>query len=161
VALLAFVALILTACVEDPGAGSDSGGSTKLSKNNSSEPKKESPDCFEVPGHWRDDIGFGMRKGVNAKVVGKGFAFKSRDYEKVWMIGFEIDGPGIEGPGDVGVWGTNSDPRSGSGEGLLLAVDGMAREFTVWGAAAKPGAPAYLEPASHGVTQVKECVGAS
>ncbi len=44
----------------------------------------------------------------------------------------EIDGPGLEGPGTVGIWATNSEP-SGPVEGLIFAVDPAAQEFSDWG----------------------------
>lgn len=53
-----------------------------------------------------------------------------RDPERsnVYLIAAEIDGPGVEGAGEVGVWATN-DPRDPV---TIYAVDGYAGEFSDW-----------------------------
>lgn len=51
----------------------------------------------------------------------------------------EIDASGIQGRGQFGVWWL------GDAEGIpgsIFAIDGLAREFSDWGAAARPGSPA-------------------
>jgi hypothetical protein len=52
-----------------------------------------------------------------------GYAVKSKDFSKVYMVAADIQGVGMEGDGEIGVWATNSL----DGTGLILAVDGLAK----------------------------------
>ena len=56
-------------------------------------------------------------------------AARSDAHERAYYVTAEIDGPGLESTGDVGLWATNSltDP------GLIFSVNSMAREFSSWG----------------------------
>jgi hypothetical protein len=49
----------------------------------------------------------------------------------VWFISAEIDGPGLEGVGDIGTW-AKSGPLAVGG-GLILSVNEVAQEFSDWG----------------------------
>jgi hypothetical protein len=51
------------------------------------------------------------------------------DRQDVWLIAAEIDGPGIDGPGEIGVWAT-TDP---SGSGSIFSISAFADEFSDWG----------------------------
>jgi hypothetical protein len=44
----------------------------------------------------------------------------------VWLIAVEIDGPGVDGPGEIGVWAT-TDP---SGSGSIFSISAFADEFS-------------------------------
>jgi hypothetical protein len=48
--------------------------------------------------------------------------------ENVWLLAAEIDGPGVDDAGDIGVWATNrpNDP------GTVYAVDSFAGQFSDW-----------------------------
>jgi hypothetical protein len=54
-----------------------------------------------------------------------------------WFVVAEINGPGMEGRGEVGVWAIGA-----KGSGPLMAIDYLAREFSDWGSAAQPGSSA-------------------
>jgi hypothetical protein len=56
----------------------------------------------------------------------------------VWYVSAVIRGPGL-GSDTVGTWATNSLE---AGEGLIIAADSIAREFSDWGEAAAEGSPA-------------------
>lgn len=51
------------------------------------------------------------------------------------LIAAEITGPGMGGASTVGLWAANDDAT------FLMAVDGIAWEFSDWGTAANPGSP--------------------
>ena len=76
-------------------------------------------------------------------------AVRSNRHINAYYVAAEIDGPGLEYAGDVGLWATNSltDPD------LLYSVDDVARSFSAWGdgrstlsafSASDPGAIAAL-----------------
>jgi hypothetical protein len=78
-------------------------------------------------------------------------AVKSNDLEKVYMVAADIQGDGMEGNDDIGVWATNSL----QGNGLIFSVDGFAKEFSDWGDAATTDA--QITQAADGVDEAKEC----
>ena len=63
----------------------------------------------------------------------------------------------ITGPDQLATWATNSLKV---GEGVIMAADPVAMEFTDWGAAAQPGSPAAevqgLE--NDGAQESRDCV---
>jgi hypothetical protein len=66
----------------------------------------------------------------------KGVTMRSSDFESVYFVAAEIDGPGMDGPGEIGLWATN---RLDSG--LTIAVDAIAVEFSDWPAGASLSSP--------------------
>ena len=81
----------------------------------------------------------------------EGYAVKSNDFAKVYMVAADIQGTGMEGDAEIGVWATNSLDGSGS----IFAVDGLAKEFSDWGDA--DTIDANITESSDGVSQAKEC----
>ena len=73
----------------------------------------------------KDAIAEGLTVDGGGSLRG-GWIVKSSDFKKVYFVALEVDGPGIDGDGDVGTWATNSR----SGAGLIYAVDPVAREFS-------------------------------
>lgn len=88
--------------------------------------------------------------------LSSGQAVRSDDFEQVWFVAAEIDGPGLEGDGDIGLWATNSVP-GGSPEGLIFAVDAIAREFSDWGAGG--ATDAQLSTGDDGASEAVDCLG--
>jgi hypothetical protein len=60
-----------------------------------------------------------------------------------WLVGADIDGSGLEGDGDIGVWATDVN------NGPIWVVNQVAREFSEWGVAAQPGSPAREAQDAH------------
>ena len=69
------------------------------------------------------------------------------------LFAAEIDGPGLEGTGDVGVWATN-DPAGG---GSILAVDDTAKERSSWPIGAD--ANEELTIMADGAMEAEACAG--
>lgn len=124
------------------------------------EPADSDPDsrCKPVAEQLLRQIEFGLTTNGKGRLRNDAFAVRSRDYEKVWMVAAEIDAPGLEGVGDVGVWGTNEDPSRKTSSGLVLRANAIAAEFSDWGAAAEEGAAADLNATDDGVFEAEECV---
>jgi hypothetical protein len=100
----------------------------------------------------------GLTTDGKGRLRNEAFAVKSNDYEKVWMVAAEIDAPSLQGVGDVGVWGTNEDPSKKTSSGLIIRANGMAAEFSDWGAAAQDGSAADLNATDDGVAEAEACV---
>ena len=80
-----------------------------------------------------------------------GYAVNSDDFSNVYMVAADIQGVGMEGDDEVGVWATNSL----DGSGLISAVDGLAQEFSDWGDG--DTTDAHITQSSDGVAEAKEC----
>jgi hypothetical protein len=65
---------------------------------------------------------------VDGATLTSGFVVRSDQFEDVYMVAAEIDGPGLEGAGDVGVWATNDT----AGGGSILSVADTAKERSSW-----------------------------
>lgn len=61
-----------------------------------------------------------------------GYGVRSGDHAEVWFVAAEIDAPGLEPRGDIGVWALTTGSMNEHFRGLLLSVDGVADEFSDW-----------------------------
>ena len=57
-----------------------------------------------------------------------GWIVESREHEDVYLVAAEVDGPGLERSGDVGVWATTSP----YGAEAIYSVNELAKEQTDW-----------------------------
>jgi hypothetical protein len=85
---------------------------------------------------------------TNAKSV------KSNDFERVYFISADIDGPGLEGPDDIGTWAKSGPLQVGGG--LILSVDNVAEEFSSWPDAGTTDVEMSME--DDGAEESKDCV---
>ena len=91
----------------------------------------ESSRCEDVPQDLVDGIATGLN-GPGGNTLSNAQAVKSKDFEEVYFISADIDGPGIG-------TGAKSGPLA-VGEGLILAVDNYPKEFSHWGDGGKTDA---------------------
>jgi hypothetical protein len=84
-------------------------------------------------------------------------AVRSDDFDNVWMVAAELDAPGLEADGDIGVWSVGGGVESIADASGIFAVDGIAKEFSDWGADTDD-APSISD---HGVDEARECVEAN
>lgn len=124
---------------EDDGAGGSSGSSSRR--------------CIGVERAVLD----GIAEGVEDDVVGdmvmlEGFAVRSSEFEKVFMVAARFSVPGVDDA--VGVWATNGVTLADAG--IMLSVDGIAKEFTVWPDADDTDAEITLS--TDGVAAAKACL---
>jgi hypothetical protein len=144
---LTCAALMLAAC---------SGTETAGSNNRTESPQATSPPttvvgrCEKISSAVLSAIAEGLTVSGSG-TLRNGYAVKSKDFSKVYMVAADIQGIGMEGEGEVGVWATNSL----DGTGLVFAVDGLAKEFTDWGHG--DTTDAHITQSSDGVDEVKEC----
>jgi hypothetical protein len=80
-----------------------------------------------------------------------GYFTRSRDFDNVYMVAAEVQGPGLEDNGDVGVWSTNRT----SATGLTYAVDPVAQKFSDWGDADEIAAA--ITVGDDGVARARKC----
>lgn len=86
-------------------------------------------ECEFVPGGILARIGEGAEANTGMALTGTASAYRSADFEKVYFVAAKFV---VSGVADelVGVWATNSIDEASPG--VLMAVDGMAQEFTVY-----------------------------
>lgn len=114
--------------------------------------------CEKVSDVLLDAIATGLTTDGRG-TLGDGYAVRSRDFDKVWMVAADIDAPSMNGPDEIAVWATNSRPDTGiGGIGLIAAADAFAKEFSDWGEAANEGSALYMTGTEHGIDQAKRCV---
>jgi hypothetical protein len=137
IVLTIFAATGLIACGGEETAGpADEPSATTTETSNGDDGDR----CMRVPKALKEGIAFGLRpKGKETGIkttgdLGKAAAVRSEDFEKVFYVSAVIEGPDV-----VGTWATNSLKV---GEGLIIAADPVAMEYSDWGEAAQPGSDA-------------------
>jgi hypothetical protein len=146
----ALVLLFASSCGGDDGAGET------FATETATEEATGSDRCENVPQGLVQAISEGLTVGgggtlTNAKAV------KSNDFKRVYFISADIDGPGLEGPDDIGTWAKSGPLRVGGG--LIFSVDAVANEFSDWGDGRKTDAQFSME--DDGAEESKDCVEAA
>ena len=140
--MLPLVALALVACGESDDA--DAGGGDQG--------QQETQACQRAV----KDLVSAIETGLTVTGSGglrRAYIVRSDDFEKVYMVAAEIQGAGLEGGGDIGVWAKSGPPKVGGG--LILAVDTTAQEFSDWGDADKTDAS--IDESAAGVNEARAC----
>lgn len=106
-----------------------------------------------VPDDLLEAIASGEESGAGMKPI-RGVAVKSEDFSEVYMVAMEFSATGVEN--QIGVWATNSLTAGG---GLIMAVDGTAKAFTVWPDSDKTDAA--ITSSDDGVAEARSALGAN
>jgi hypothetical protein len=106
--------------------------------------------CIAVPVAQAQRLAEGAERGVGKMTFTAAAAVKSSDFKSVYMIAGRFRAPGVD---EVGVWASNKLPIGG---GLLLAVDGVAKQFTVWPDGDKSSAG--VSSTDDGVAEARDCL---
>jgi hypothetical protein len=113
-------------------------------------PSKPASKCVAVGTGLGKSIISGAESGTGAKFV-QASAVKSPDFDKVYFIAVEFSATGVDN--QVGVFASNSLKDGG---GVVMAVDGLAQQFTVWPDADKT--KAAISAADPSVDTAKACL---
>jgi hypothetical protein len=105
-------------------------------------------ECISVPSDVLADIASGEENGVGMLPV-LGFAVKSPDFSNVYFLAVKFSATGVDD--QIGVWA-----RNGIDSGLIMSVDSIAKNFTVWPDADGTGAAIASNDPS--VTLSKSCL---
>lgn len=82
-------------------------------------------------------------------------AVQSGDFESAYFVVADLQGEGLEGANDIGIWVTNDLAAPTS----IYAVDEMAKEFSDWGDGGQTDAG--FSTSDDGAQEAKECVEAA
>ena len=74
------------------------------------------------------DLAIGLEVTAGGRLIGAQ-AVRSEDFTQAWFVAADIQGPGIEGHGQIGLWITNRLHKSVG----FFAINPLAAEFSDWG----------------------------
>ena len=119
---------------QEPSSGNTPSTSTTSRPSASATPQQKtfaSEGCLAISEDLLESISLGMDGAPTGKAAG----FVASDYRDIKFVAVEFVLDGIAGP-QVAVFATNdSDLSDNKLDGLILAADGFAREFSTWGEA--------------------------
>jgi hypothetical protein len=81
-------------------------------------------------------------------------AVRSDDFEKVYFVSADLQGPGLEGAEDIATFAANNI----DGSGLVLSVNAVAKEFTDWFHGDREGAQFHVTMSDDGARESRNCV---
>ena len=105
-------------------------------------------ECISIPLNVLADIASGEEAGVGMIPV-VGYAVKSPDFSNVYFLVIQFSATGVDN--QIGVWA-----RNGIDSGMILSVDSIAQNFTVWPDA--DGTDAAIASNDPGVKLSKSCL---
>jgi len=146
------VALSLTASA---CGGGTRGGEAPAATTRTTSAQPEAGSCQEVPRALVAAIATRLTAKETLRNVR---AVRSRDFKHVWFVSAEIDGPGLEGNGDIGTW-AKTGSRAARG-GLILSVDSVfAQVLSGWPAGDSTYAGVTMD--DDGARESRDCVEAA
>ncbi len=137
---------------EEPESDKPVSSATHDAKSDGGDSSQPESRCQKVSAAMQRAIASGEEGGAGMKVL-DGAAVRSDDFSEAYMIALRFTVTGVEEE-QVGVWSSNSLKPGG---GLILAVDGFAKEFTVWPDADKTDADMTIN--DDGVEEAAGCMG--
>ncbi|AEL26868.1 hypothetical protein [Cyclobacterium marinum] len=145
ITLFIFLTLIIIGSLSDSEDSSNSKNGLTPSTENETKNR-----CEDVPDSIAQRLIFGLNTdGItlrNVKVV------KSKDFESVYFISGDLQGPGLEGENDIATFATNRLDNSG----LFFSVNYVAEEFSDWPLGSKTDF--NLSMNDDGAQESKDCV---
>ncbi len=105
-------------------------------------------ECISIPSNVLADIASGEEAGVGMIPV-VGYAVKSPDFSNVYFLAIQFSATGVQD--QIGVWA-----RNGIDSGIIMSVDSIAQNFTVWPDADGTGAAISRNDPS--VESAKSCL---
>lgn len=100
-----------------------------------------------------DNIRSAIQDDTPGNSVTNLYAVKSQDFERVYMVGGNITGDGIEPGQAIGVWAVSGAPEN---PGVFYSVNHMALNFSDMGLGSKT--KFGISMSDDGAEEVKECV---
>jgi hypothetical protein len=135
---------------EQASSGGNGGDGSQGSGGGSGSQGGKTASCRRAPQKVLNRIEAGLEVDGGGKLR-NGYAVRSGDFKKVYMVAADIQGPGLEGNDDIGVWAVTF---LGNG-GLTYAVDNVAQEFSDWGDGDQTDAA--ITASDDGVDEARSC----
>ena len=132
---------------EQPEDKTETSGSSN-SVTASTDSASSNVQCILIPPNVMADIASGEEAGAGMIPV-SGYAVKSPDFSNVYFLAIQFSANGVDD--QVGVWA-----RNGIDSGIIMSVDPIAQNFTVWPDA--DGTDAAIAPNDPSVKSAKSCL---
>jgi hypothetical protein len=108
--------------------------------------------CIKVPTGAIGVLTNHLQPGVT---IAKARAVRSKDFKRVYFVSGELEGPNLDGPGDVATWAMNAlRPSPTRPLPIVYSVDALAIQTSDW-------PTGDITPADNGFTKSRNCVGAT
>ncbi len=118
-----------------------------------SAPKKDER-CLDVSDYVQGAFIEGLTEGTGATL--RGFqAVRSNDFQELYFVAAELEGPGLDGDDEIGVWATNDIETY---MGSYMSVNGLAQEFSDYPDG--DTTDAYVTMSDEGASLAVECTKA-
>lgn len=108
--------------------------------------------CVPASQQQIETIRIGIKDIDTNNDIQTAWAVKSNDFENIWFVAAEIQGPGILPKQAVGIWAISGDPAT---PGTILSVDGFAKQFSIYPDGATTDAQITMN--DDGVQEVVSC----
>jgi hypothetical protein len=108
--------------------------------------------CVSSSSAQLDSIRAGVKDIDPNNDVKTGWAVKSNDFDNVWFVSAKIYGTGMKNGSGPGVWAVSGDQNS---PGMILSVDGYAKQFSSYPDAGKTDASITMS--DDGANEAQSC----
>ena len=133
------------------GAGDETGSPTE--EDSASSETFESKGCLAVSARLVEGIGEGF---LGSTLSGRAAGFVAPDFADVKFVSIEFTPDGETEP-QIAIFATNDDDLSDDmADGLIIPVDGFAKNFSDWGQSADKF---NVSSVDKGASESKECIG--
>ena len=140
--LIAVVLLAAAAC----------GGETSEREQKEQERLSATGECEQVPDVTLTLISESLT--VDGGSIRSAHQVRSKLYNNIYMVAADIEGPGLEGPDDIGVWASGEIQGT---DATLSWVNSIARDNTDLLGGSQQGTTRFT-PTAHGIRESIKCV---
>ena len=141
-ALLAVAMLAVAAC----------GGETTEREQKEQERLSATGECEQVPDATLTQITEALT--VDGGSIRAAHQVRSKLYNNIYMVAADIEGPGLDGPDDIGVWASGEIQGT---DATLSWVNSEARDNTELLGGSQQGTTRFT-PTAHGIRESIKCV---
>ncbi len=140
--LIAVVILAVAAC----------GGETSEREQKEQDRLSATGECEQVPDSTLTQITNSLT--VEGGSIRAAFQVRSKLYNNIYMVAADIQGPGLDGPDDIGVWASGEIQGT---DATLSWVNSEARDNTELLGGSQQGTTRFT-PTAHGIRESIKCV---
>ena len=140
--LLAIAVLAVAAC----------GGETSEREQKEQERLSATGECEQVPEATLKQISDSLT--VDGGSIRSAYQVRSKLYNNIYMVAADIEGPGFEGPDQIGVWASGEIQGT---DATLSWVNSEARDNTELLGGSRQGTTRFT-PTAHGIRESIKCV---
>ena len=128
------------------------GGETSEREQKEQERLSATGECEQVPEATLKQISDSLT--VDGGSIRSAYQVRSKLYNNIYMVAAEIEGPGLDGPDDIGVWASGEIQGT---DATLSWVNSEARDNSELLGGSQQGTTRFT-PTAHGIRESIQCV---